>query len=90
MTDGRQKSTVCFADKLAGLCGVEASAAKNDSDRIADMIERLTNALAFTITIASSGDPHQTNTLVEGAIAYLLETSTQHQKSAGLFRNEDD
>lgn len=71
---------VCFADKLAGLCGMELSAAKGDPERIGEMIERLTNAVAFTIAIASGGNAARMSEMLEGAESYLYDAATGHEK----------
>ncbi|WP_375414393.1 hypothetical protein [uncultured Bradyrhizobium sp.] len=76
---------VSFGDRLAGLCAIELSAAKGDPDRAAAMIERLLNSLAFTIAVASRGDPKGIGEMLQGAESYLYEAAADHQKVAGAL-----
>lgn len=80
-----QANPVPFGDRLSALCSVELAAAKNDPDRAAEMIERLLNSLAFTIAIAAKGDPKGMNDMLQGAEAYLYETTASHQHIAGAL-----
>ena len=71
-----------FMDRLSAICALELSDAHGDADRIGEMIERLTNSLAFTIAIAGNGDPKQVETLLRGAESYLYQAATSHAKIA--------
>lgn len=73
-----------FADKLSGLCAMELTAAHGNAERIGAMIERLTNSLAFTIAIASRGDPEAIQTFLTGVEGYLYNATSEHQKM-GVF-----
>lgn len=74
------KSRVPFSDRLSGLCAMELCSAHGDADRIGEMIERLVSSLAFTIAIASKGNPKRIEEMMQGAEAYLAECATQHAK----------
>lgn len=76
---------VPFGDRLSGLCAMELSAAHGDHDRIGEMIERLTNSLAFTIAIAAQGNAEGMNEMIEGATSYLYESATSHQKAGRVL-----
>lgn len=65
-----------FADKLAGVCGREIQAARRDPERAADMVERLTHSLAFTIAIIAGSDPDKMQTLITGVEAHLYEVAS--------------
>lgn len=71
---------VPFSDRLSGLCAIELALAKGDPERIGEMLERLTNSLAFTIAIASQGDPKHMDEMLKGVESYLYEAATGHQK----------
>lgn len=81
------KKTLPFGDLLSGLCATELSAAKADPDRVAEMIERLLNSLAFTIAIGAKGDPKGMDQMLEGATSYLFEAAGSHQKAAALIEH---
>jgi hypothetical protein len=76
---------VPFGDRLSGLCAIELAAAKGNPDRAAEMIERLLNSLAFTISIACGGDAKGMGEMLQGAEAYLYEAAADHQKVAGAL-----
>lgn len=65
-----------FGEKLGGLCAKEVSAGRDDNDRMAEVIERLTHSLAFTIAVHGEGDPATIDKLIEGAVSYLYECAT--------------
>jgi hypothetical protein len=69
-----------FGDKLSALCAMELADAHGDADRIGAMIERLTNAVAFTVAIAARGDPKGMETMLQGAESYLYEAASGHGK----------
>jgi hypothetical protein len=77
-----QEKLVPFGDRLSGLCAIELSGAKGNPERASEMIERLLNSLAFTIAIASGGDPKVMGEMLQGAEAYLYEVAADHQKVA--------
>lgn len=80
-----EKKRLPFGDLLSGLCATELSAAKADPERIGEMIERLTNSLAFTIAIAARGEPKGVSEMLEGAAAYLFDAAGSHQRPAELI-----
>lgn len=61
-----------YADRL-GLLNSEALVANRSVEFAAAMIERLANALGFTVAIAANGDPKAINTMMEGAVAHAME-----------------
>ena len=65
-----------FADDLASLCSREAIAAKGDPKRLAEMTERLTYSLAFTVSIGAS-TPEQAQEMLIGCETYLYECATK-------------
>lgn len=77
---------VPFQDRLSGLCAIELAGAHGDADRIGEMIERLTNSLAFTVAIATGGDPKAMDEMLKGIESYLYESATSHQKIGGFMR----
>lgn len=81
------RSVVPFGDRLSGLCAMELAAAHGDPERVGAMIERLTNSLAFTISMAARGNPEASEEMLTGAISYLYEAATSHQKVAQLLGN---
>lgn len=76
------KSRVPFGDKLSGLCAMELCAAHGDADRIGEMIERLLNSLAFTVSMACHGNAEDSAEMLEGAVAYLYEAASGHARIA--------
>lgn len=76
--------TGIFADDLVDLVAREAGLGRHDPDRMADMIERLSAALGFTIAIACKGDPQAIDTMMQGAEAYAHSEAVA--KSAILRR----
>lgn len=74
-----------FGDRLSALCAMELSGAHGDAERIGEMIERLLNSLAFTVAIATRGDPKAIDDMLTGASAYLYDTAAGHAKLGGLF-----
>lgn len=79
------ENPVPFGDRLSALCAAEAVLARRDPDRMAAMIERLTNSLAFTIAINAGGNSEAASQLVEGVIAHLFERATAHERIAGIL-----
>lgn len=69
-----------FADALSAVCAMELSAAKDDPERIGEMIERLINSLSFTIAVACGGDTKRMDEMLTGAEGYLATAVTQHKK----------
>lgn len=61
---------------------MELAAARGNPERIGEMIERLTNSLAFTIMIAARGDAKGADEMLRGVESYLYETATSHAKIA--------
>lgn len=76
---------VPFADLLSALCAIELAAAKGNPERVGEMIERLANSLAFTIAIATNGDPKGMDDMLKGIEGYLYEAATSHQKVAAAL-----
>lgn len=74
-----------FPDRLSALCAMELSDCRGDPDRTGAMIERLINALGFTIAIAAEGDPGISSTMLEGAVAYLTEAVLEHAKTGAFM-----
>lgn len=75
-----------FATQLSALCAKEAAAAKNDPDRMADMIERLATALGFTVAMAVKGDPAGIDQLMAGAEAHAHREAVEKAPLAALTR----
>lgn len=65
---------------------MELTQVRGNADAAGEMIERLTNSLAFTIAICAQGDPDRMNTMIEGVNAYLLEAATGHQRAGQILR----
>lgn len=68
-----------FETKLGAMVSKELT---GDADQIGALIERLTDALGLAIAVASRGDAHTADTLLEGASGYLAEAVAQHEKLA--------
>ena len=68
-----------FADALASLCSGELPLARRDPRRLAEMIERLVNALAQTIVVAGKGDKNLTSQLLEGASSQMFFDAIEKQ-----------
>jgi hypothetical protein len=64
-----------FSEQLASLCSHEMTQAQKDLERLAEMIERLANALAFTISIGAWGDRELAQKLLTATEGYLYESS---------------
>jgi hypothetical protein len=64
-----------FSEQLASLLSREVTQARKDPERLAEMIERLANALAFTISIGAWGDRELAQKLLTAAECYLYESS---------------
>lgn len=79
------KKRVPFGDRLSALCAMELTQARGNPGRLGEMIERLTNSLAFTIQIAVRGNPEDADTMLKGVESYLYEAATEHQKPAQLL-----
>jgi hypothetical protein len=71
-----------FTDKLAVLTSAEMVDARNDSDRMGVMIERLAAALGFTIAIAARGDPSGIDEMMAGAEAYAHQEAVDKARVA--------
>jgi hypothetical protein len=69
-----------FPNELADLVAKEVSAARRDTARMVEIIERLSAALGMTIAIASHGDPKMIETLIAGAEAYAMEEAVSRSK----------
>lgn len=61
-----------FADKLSSLVATEL-AADRSPEKAGVIMERLLTSLAMTIAISTRGDPKSTDTMLEGAVAYLYD-----------------
>ncbi len=66
-----------FETKLGAMVAKELT---GDADQISALIERLTDALGLAIAVASRGDGDASDTLFEGATAYLTEAIAHHEK----------
>lgn len=71
-----------FEDALVKLCASEIPHARRDPERLASMIERLSDSLALTLAIAGGGDMERTNKLYSGAENYMLGMITDYQRVA--------
>lgn len=71
-----------FTSKMQALVAHELSAAHSDPERMGEMIERLTNALALTVATACKGDPVATNNMVEGISSHLMERVVDQSRLA--------
>ena len=67
---------MAFSEDLARLCSTELRTAKGDEDRIAEMIERLTHSLSWTIALVSGGDHALAAKLLAGVDAHIGEMTT--------------
>ncbi len=74
------KPKLKFGDKLSGLCAMELAAAHGNEARMGEMIERLSNSLAFTIAIATGGKAKAMQEMLTGVEGYLYEAATGHQR----------
>lgn len=57
-----------FADRLSALVAMEMSQAHGDADRMAEVLERLTASVGFTIAIMAGGRPDAANKSCGGRI----------------------
>lgn len=69
---------VPFGDRLSGLCAMYLAAGHGNPEVSGEMIERLLNSLAFTISMACKGDAKAMDEMLEGAVSYLYESATKH------------
>jgi hypothetical protein len=65
-----------FGDALASLCSREMLKARGNAGRVADMVERLSHCLSFTIAVGSNGDDEVAKNLLSGVEFYLYEGTT--------------
>ena len=77
-----------FPQKLTALCAAELTAGYKDPDRITEMMEQLTNSLAFTIAVFCGGGEALMSEIAEGCASYLFEGACDHAKS-GKFLKEN-
>jgi len=75
-----------FSDKLSGLVSLEMAAAHGNPDRMAEVLERLTASVGFTIAIMAKGSPEAANSLAEGASNYLVTEAARLQKFGKVMR----
>jgi hypothetical protein len=73
-----------FIPKLQGLCAFTLADNRSPEDA-AEMIEGLISALAFTIALASRGDPKTIDVMCEGANHYLLERCVDHKRAGQVL-----
>ena len=66
-----------FSDKLSKLLTLEHAAAKADPMRLADMVERMSRGLGFTIALAAKGDPMVIDILMQGAEDYAHQEAVE-------------
>lgn len=76
-----------FKTKLGAMVAKELT---GDAEQIGALIERLTDALGLAIAVASRGDGRTSDTLFEGATAYLTEAISHHEKLARFMANVRD
>ena len=69
-----------FDTKISIAVSKELADAHGDAERIGAMIDKLASSLAFTIAVASQGDPKAANSFLEGTVAYLYEAASRHAK----------
>lgn len=62
-----------FGAALASLCSREMIKSKGDAERVADMVERLSYCLSFTIAVGSNGDDEVAKQLLTGVESYLYD-----------------
>jgi hypothetical protein len=62
------------------------AAAHRDPGRQAEVLERLTASVGFTIAIMSRGDPRAANALAEGAANYLVTEAARLQKFGEVMK----
>lgn len=74
-----------FASKLQSMIALEMSQAHGDPERIGCAVEAVISATAFTIALASKGDPKQASILLDGAEAYLHESVAGFAKVAKMI-----
>lgn len=74
-----------FADRLAGLLAREQAAARGDTERMGEMIERLAAGLGFTIALAADGDRQGIDQLFIGAEAYAHQEAVDKAPLAQML-----
>ena len=67
--------TDTFANKLSIICTEELLEAKDDLERIGEMMERLAHALSWTIVVSSDFDSKKIQYILTGIEQYLYEDS---------------
>lgn len=75
-----------FAEGLASFTAREAAAAKNDPDRMGEMVERLAAALGFTVALAAEGDAELIDKLMVGAEAHAHAEAVERAPLVRLMR----
>ena len=76
---GTRADVAVFAPKLQGLCA-STWADNRSSEAAGEMIEALLSSLAFTIAMASGGNPKVIDDMCHGASSYLLERCAGHRR----------
>ena len=74
-----------FADRLSALVSGEMVAAKRDPDRMAEVVERLSAALGFSVALMARGDAKAIDELMTGAEAYAHSEAVEKAPLATLF-----
>jgi hypothetical protein len=73
-----------FTPKLQVLCAATLADNRSREDA-AEMIEALLSALAFTMAMASGGNPKALDELCHGANAYLVERCVEHRRAGEVL-----
>lgn len=85
MTCGMVHMSVGFRDKISALCALELSGKNRHPEALSEMIEALTNSLAFTVSMAAAGDPSRVQELLTGVEHYLYEATGSYAKVGKLL-----
>lgn len=67
-----------FNNELSKLCSKAMREAKGDREAQAEIVERLVNAIAFTVAMTTNGDRKAMQLLLSGAEQHMYEAAAEH------------
>ncbi len=72
-------------DELPGIVMKAVYAAKGDPDAQAGIVETQARMLGVSVALMTHGDDRATDTLLEGASQYAIETAASTKRAGGLL-----
>lgn len=67
-----------FNSELSALCSKAMKEARGDREAQAEIVERLVNAIAFTVAMTTNGDQKTMQMLLSGAEQHMYEAAASH------------